>query len=864
MEHTNEAQTGRRPRTGASRAVWSAALALLAVVTFACASDAPPSDGLAPPPHPTATADELLVVDCLLPGQVRKLGRQFNYLSPRRPIKTSAIDCEIRGGEYVAYDRANYATALAVWLPAAEDGDAEAQNYVGEIFERGLGREPDYETAAKWYAKAAEQGFSAAQINLGQLYEHGLGVVPDVTKALAWYDRAAGLVGGQWELVSGPELASLRDELEVRSAEAEGLRSELAGARTQIERVRKQRSQRERDAAAALAALTQERNTLAEERRRLEAEAEEIRVANQTLAKRKTEEGERELLREAGDAAEIAARTAALEAREKELLKQSVALGEAAAEVARRSHAIELERDRLGQERTAPAPPDVVATNEALRVELAAREKRLAALQEKVAAGASQLEAEQRKIAQERGELAAIAQARSALETFARELGERESVLQLRLTQLEARSGDLASAQTTVDGKREEIAALNAEIEKLRAEAEAQRQQLAAVAEEKTGPDVAVAIAGPSIQMIDPLLVATRDAPGRPGLREVPMAAGIEERVIVGRVEAPAGLLSLTINDLAAPTGPNGLFQTNVAVQPGGTEVAIVAVDRQGERSNLHFLLTSDEITPLEEAAAPIAPKPSLIPSDVDFGNYYALVIGNDDYQQLPDLESAINDADAVSETLEKRYAFNVTTLRNANRYQILSALNQLTATLTKRDNLLVYYAGHGELDRVNQVGHWLPVDAEPENPANWLSTRSLTDQLNRMKARHIIVVADSCYSGALTRSAVTQLKQGELTEERVQWLRAQLGLRVRTALTSGGLKPVLDSGDGKHSLFAKSLLDVLNSNKGVLDGLSLYQAISARVVQEARELDFDQMPEYAPIRHGHHENGHFLFVPRV
>jgi hypothetical protein len=34
--------------------------------------------------------------------------------------------------------------------------------------------------------------------------------------------------------------------------------------------------------------------------------------------------------------------------------------------------------------------------------------------------------------------------------------------------------------------------------------------------------------------------------------------------------------------------------------------------------------------------------------------------------------------------------------------------------------------------------------------------------------------------------------------------------------------------------------------------------------VQEARALDFDLMPEYAPIRHGHHETGHFLLVPRV
>ena len=78
-------------------------------------------------------AEDLLVVDCLLPGQIRQLGRQASFMSARRPIRTTQADCEIRGGEYVAYDRANYQTALKVWLDAAMGGSAEAQNAVGEI-----------------------------------------------------------------------------------------------------------------------------------------------------------------------------------------------------------------------------------------------------------------------------------------------------------------------------------------------------------------------------------------------------------------------------------------------------------------------------------------------------------------------------------------------------------------------------------------------------------------------------------------------------------------------------------------------------------------------------------------------------------
>jgi len=114
-------------------------------------------------------ADELLPVDCLLPGAIRKLGGRMTYLTQRRPIKTTGVDCEIRGGEYVLYDRANYETAMSIWLPMAENGDPKAQNYVGEIYEKGLGVEPDFQLAAQWYRKAADQDYKAAQTNLGQL-----------------------------------------------------------------------------------------------------------------------------------------------------------------------------------------------------------------------------------------------------------------------------------------------------------------------------------------------------------------------------------------------------------------------------------------------------------------------------------------------------------------------------------------------------------------------------------------------------------------------------------------------------------------------------------------------------------------------
>lgn len=132
-------------------------------------------------------ADQYIVVHCLLPGQLRRLGTQVTYVTARRPIKTTSEDCAIRGGEYVAENRANYATALKIWLEPAKKGNAEAQYYVGTLYEKGVTGVPNYSEAATWYLKAAKQGYSRAAINLGRLHENGLGFNKDSARAFKWY-----------------------------------------------------------------------------------------------------------------------------------------------------------------------------------------------------------------------------------------------------------------------------------------------------------------------------------------------------------------------------------------------------------------------------------------------------------------------------------------------------------------------------------------------------------------------------------------------------------------------------------------------------------------------------------------------------
>ena len=89
-----------------------------------------------------------------------------------------------------AYQRGDYAAALAHWRPLAEAGSPEAQFNVGLLHAKGLGVETDAAEAARWYELAAEQNFAQAQYNLAELYETGRGVPKDLTLSYVWFKLA--------------------------------------------------------------------------------------------------------------------------------------------------------------------------------------------------------------------------------------------------------------------------------------------------------------------------------------------------------------------------------------------------------------------------------------------------------------------------------------------------------------------------------------------------------------------------------------------------------------------------------------------------------------------------------------------------
>jgi hypothetical protein len=619
---------------------------------------------LAQPEPSVRNAEDLLVVDCLLPGQIRQLGRQASFMSARRPIRTTQADCQIRGGEYVAYDRANYQTALKVWLEAAMGGSAEAQNAVGEIYAKGLGTAPDYGMAFQWFRKAADQGDKRAMINLGWLYETGLGVDRDPAKAVNLYRQGAGI---EDDLLYS---SVVEVELAERDARIEGLEQDVAtekaasdALRVRVEQLQGQLAERRRDLASTRAELQETRRKL--------------------------------------DAAKSAEDPALQRLLENTLAEQE---------------------SQLGRQRNT-----------------------IAGLERQVGQGAS----------------------------------------------LVAR-----------------------------------------------------------LELIDPPLVAMRGRPaavvrGAPG-----------ERTITGRVAGATDVRSVTVNGTAVPLSGSGVFQARLQAVEAGTPVTVSATKADGGVATLAFTL----MTAGGGAGG-------ALPADAgatNLGRYYAVVVGNDRYgnEAYPDLRSAAKDATAVARVLEQRYGFETRLLLNASRLETLTALDALRKTLGENDNLLIYYAGHGELSESGD-GAWVPVDGIADRPETWISNRALSEVLDTLPARRVLVVADSCYSGTMTRASMpvadASLDAGGLR----RWVREATAGRSRIALTSGGVQPVPDTGPSGHSFFARAFLNVLEDNRGLLEATRLYQDVSASLALATLDSPIVQDPQFAPIRFAGHESGTFVLQSR-
>jgi TPR repeat protein len=107
-----------------------------------------------------------------------------------------------------AYDKGDYATALRLWRPLVEQGEARAQSNLGFMYDKGHGVPQDFVQAMAWYRKAAEQGEARAQFNLGLMYYNGQGVPQDYVQAHMWFNLSA--ANGNANAVKGRDIVAAK------------------------------------------------------------------------------------------------------------------------------------------------------------------------------------------------------------------------------------------------------------------------------------------------------------------------------------------------------------------------------------------------------------------------------------------------------------------------------------------------------------------------------------------------------------------------------------------------------------------------------------------------------------------------------
>ena len=265
-------------------------------------------------------------------------------------------------------------------------------------------------------------------------------------------------------------------------------------------------------------------------------------------------------------------------------------------------------------------------------------------------------------------------------------------------------------------------------------------------------------------------------------------------------------------------------------------------------------LLTGSDVSLAKDRD--LTPMPKVAAGSVAIGGeYWALIVGIDQYQHAPPLDSAVQDATAVREVLVTRYGFSrrhVIELldQQATGPNIKDALYRLTQEAGPEDSVFIYYAGHGQYDKNGRLGWWVPVEGKPQSPGTFIENAAIRDYLDGMKAKHVYLVADSCFSGTLFG------KTRAMPPLNDKFFAALYASKSRWGLTSGSTEPVADAGKGGHSIFAYYFLKLLREHsEPYLVPSHIFDRIAPVIANNA-----EQQPRSEPIKNTGDEGGQFVF----
>lgn len=334
-----------------------------------------------------------------------------------------------------------------------------------------------------------------------------------------------------------------------------------------------------------------------------------------------------------------------------------------------------------------------------------------------------------------------------------------------------------------------------------------------------------------------------------PSSPNVELGSGTIE--VVGRAKDISGIEYVKINgEPVEKLEEDGLFISKVKLTTGENKWVITASDKKGNiaTQNLVFNVAGNNSRGTAVVGSGDG-KTAIVMETTPV--YHAILIAEQNYDdpKIPDLQNPRKDALELGAILEKNYGFspeNIDTLFDRSREDIMSGIVKKSSSLNENENLIIFYAGHGiaEKDKFGDVdGYWIPSTARSGLNASYISTDDINKAIKRSNAKHILIIADACFSGAMTRA---------LPSDAAREVKRQYIIPSRKVMASGNLEPVPDN--SKFVLYLKKRL--LENQEKYLTAQDLFSSFRTAVMANS-----DTVPQYAAIKNVGDEGGEFIFI---
>lgn len=241
---------------------------------------------------------------------------------------------------------------------------------------------------------------------------------------------------------------------------------------------------------------------------------------------------------------------------------------------------------------------------------------------------------------------------------------------------------------------------------------------------------------------------------------------------------------------------------------------------------------------------------------------FYALVIGVGHYKSnaFGKPKTPLKNANEVARVLQFNYGIQVKLLSDTTRSDLIRALDSYRSILDDNSSLLIYYTGHGAYDDASGVAYWQPADAEPRDSATWVSSDDIMNQVRAMNARHILVVADSCFSGGISESSLA----GQMwRSEPMIYLDKRMTNPSRMLMSSTDKDFTDDEGPDGYSFFTHAFLRGLKStDSNIFSAEQLFE----NYIRVYVAANVNQNPQFKHMRNmarpgQYMGDGNFIFI---